>query len=77
MMRNEGAATFGVIFMTFSTDYRFLVAYYQEIDNQSIKISTAGQGLFCLWDIEKKTILSTYDSSRKWVDLIFPSVLNC
>lgn len=45
-----------VYFMSFSEDSKFIVAYYQEIDMQAIRISTAGLGLFCLWDIEKKVI---------------------
>ncbi|KAL4497254.1 hypothetical protein ABPG72_011189 [Tetrahymena utriculariae] len=77
IIRNENSINLGAYFMSFSEDAKYLVVYYQEIENQSIRITNSNGGLFCLWDIVSQKILQQYDPSRNWVDLIFPCALNC
>ena len=67
-----------VYFMSFSTDNRFLLCYFQLIDTNLKRNNEAQDGIYVLWDIKLNNTAKSWESQKEAVfsDVRFPNHIN-
>lgn len=63
-LQRKDLTTVGVQFISFSTDSRFMILYYQEIEDQQFRINSDSMGQFVAYDIQEKQICKAPEEAK-------------